>query len=259
MSSIFQLVSTIACDPHNLNLSWNSAANHGHPSPFILLPYHFDRLRSAAALHGWQDAISWASFQATCQHAIQQYDGPGKGGPFKLRLVLHRAGNIATTVTPISPRTADPMLAAHISPAMDRLPQALGDPITLFLDSVPTPSSLFTTTKTTNRSHYAAARARFGLPDVGGSADVLLWNTKGILTETSVRNVAFFRRCRWVTPHDSAGCLPGVTRRWLLEQGLVVADDQGLLTTDQVQEGELALVFNAVEGCRIAVTRLRKV
>ena len=151
------------------------------------------------------------------------------------------------------------MLAAHISPSMDHLPQALGDPITLFLDSVPTPSSLFTTTKTTNRTHYAAARARFGLPDVGGSADVLLWNTKGMLTETSVRNVAFFRRCRWVTPHDSTGCLPGVTRRWLLEQGLVVADDQGLLTTDRVQEGELVLIFNAVEGCRIAVARLRKV
>jgi hypothetical protein len=39
----------------------------------------------------------------------------------------------------------------------------------------------------------------------------------------------------------------------------VVADDQGLLTRDNVQEGELVLVFNAVEGCHLAITRLRKV
>jgi len=151
------------------------------------------------------------------------------------------------------------MLAAKISPATDRLPQSLGDPVVLLLDKVATPSSLFTATKTTHRSHYAAARARFGLPDGGGPADVLLWNAKGMITETSVRNMAFFRRGRWITPHDSTGCLPGVTRRWLLEQGRVVTDDQGLLTKDNVQEGELVLIFNAVEGCRIAVARLRKV
>lgn len=151
------------------------------------------------------------------------------------------------------------MLTSQITTATDRLPRCLGDPIILFLDKVDTPSSLFTATKTTYRSHYAAARARFGLPDTGGPADVVLWNTKGMITETSVRNLAFFRRGRWVTPHDSTGCLPGVTRRWLLEQGRVVTDDQGLLTRDNVKEGELVLIFNAVEGCRIAVARLRKV
>jgi 4-amino-4-deoxychorismate lyase len=250
----------------------------------MLLPYHFDRLRAAAALHGWQDAVaslSWAPFQLTCQRAIQAYDGPAKGGPLKvrpppcsstydkshnilpfllyqLRVVLHRAGTITTTVAPTSSMTADPMLASRISPATDCLPQSLGDPIVIFLDMVATPSSLFTATKTTHRSHYAAARARFGLPEVGGSADVLLWNTQGMITETPVRNVAFFRRGRWITPHDSTGCLPGVTRRWLLEQGRMVVDDQGFLTRNTAQEGELVLIFNAVEGCRIAVVRLRK-
>jgi 4-amino-4-deoxychorismate lyase len=150
------------------------------------------------------------------------------------------------------------MLACSISPTTDRLPQSLGDPISLFVDRVATPSSPFTATKTTHRGHYAAARARFGLPEVGGPADVLLWNTRGMITETPVRNVAFFRRGRWITPHESTGCLPGVTRRWLLEQGRVVIDDRGLLTRDNAQEGELVLIFNAVEGCRIAVARLRK-
>jgi 4-amino-4-deoxychorismate lyase len=80
-----------------------------------------------------------------------------------------------------------------------------------------------------------------------------------MITETSVRNVAFFRHGRWVTPHDSTGCLPGVMRRLLLEQRLVVTDDRGWLSRNDVREGELALVFNAVEGCRIAIAHLRKV
>jgi 4-amino-4-deoxychorismate lyase len=142
---------------------------------------------------------------------------------------------------------------------MDSLPPNLGDPIALFLDKISTPSSLFTATKTTNRGHYQAARARFGLPDAGGPADVILWNSKGMITETSVRNLAFFRHGRWITPHDSTGCLPGVMRRWLLERGLVVTDDQGWLKRDNVREGELVLIFNAVEGCRIAIAHLRKV
>ena len=150
------------------------------------------------------------------------------------------------------------MLAAHISPSTDRLSYSLGDPINLFLDATPTTPSLFTSTKTTHRTHYADARARLGLPDVGGSADVLLWNPKGMLMETSIRNFALFRRGRWLTPHDSTGCLHGVIRRWLLEQGLVTADNEALLHKNSLKDGELVLTFNAVEGCRIAVARIRR-
>ncbi|KAI0307954.1 aminotransferase [Multifurca ochricompacta] len=252
------LTSAIRYDSALLNFSWNSVVNDGQPSSFMLLRYHFDRLKAAAALHGWEESFTWPSFQHICQHAVDSYDGPAKGGPLKLRLLLHRTGTFATTVTPTHPLNTDPMLAAHISPSMDTLPQSLGDPINLFLDMAATTSSLFTITKTTYRTHYAAARARLGLPDVGGSADVLLWNTKGMLTETSVRNFALFRRGRWVTPHDSTGCLRGVTRRWLIEQGLVATDNEALLHKNTVQEGELVLIFNAVEGCRIAVTHLCK-
>lgn len=150
------------------------------------------------------------------------------------------------------------MLAAQISPSTDRLPHSLGDPINLFLDPAATTPSLFTSTKTTHRSHYTEARARLGLPETGGSADVLLWNTKGMLMETSIRNFALFRRGRWITPHDSTGCLHGVIRSWLLEQGLIMADNEALLHKNNLKDGELILTFNAVEGCRIAVARIRR-
>ena len=78
--SSFQLTSAVRYDPiHSLH----------QQSPFLLLPYHFDRLRAAAALHGWQDtlpSLSWPSFQSACHRAVQEYDGPGKGGPLKVRL-----------------------------------------------------------------------------------------------------------------------------------------------------------------------------
>ena len=86
---VYQLITSILHDPFCLNLPWNSVLNNGQPSPFLLLPYHFDRLRAAAAIHGWQDAvasISWDTFQLTCRHAIQAYDGPAKAGPLKVRL-----------------------------------------------------------------------------------------------------------------------------------------------------------------------------
>src|SRR6267154_5208476 len=80
--SSFQLTSAIRYDPIHSPVVLNHAQ-----SPFLLLPHHFDRLRAAAALHGWQDtsaSLSWSSFQSTCNRAVQDYNGPGKGGPLKV-------------------------------------------------------------------------------------------------------------------------------------------------------------------------------
>ncbi|KAH9004298.1 aminotransferase [Lactarius hatsudake] len=248
-SDSFDLLTAIRYDHALLLFPWNSAVNQGQPSPFLLLPYHFTRLEAAATLHGWRTPLSWTSFEHACHSAC---------GPLKLPLVLNRTGAITITPVPTHPLTGDPMLAAHISPLTDCLSHSLGEPITLFLDVAATPPSLFTSTKTTYRRHYTEARTRLGLPDTGGSADVILWNAKGMLMETSIRNFALFRRGQWVTPHDSTGCLHGVIRRWLLEQSLVKNDDHALLHKDNLQDGELVLTFNAVEGCRIAVARIRK-
>jgi hypothetical protein len=68
----------------------------------MLLPYHFDRLKAATALHGWQDlftSISWPSFQSTCHRAIQPYDTSAQGGPFKVSQTLAYF-SLATTLTP---------------------------------------------------------------------------------------------------------------------------------------------------------------
>lgn len=80
--------------------------------------------------------------------------------------------------------------------------------------------------------------------------------------ETTVRNVAFHRNGKWVTPHENTGCLTGVMRKWLIDHGRVTVDEEGLngkiLLKNKVVEDEMVLVFNAVEGCRLAVVKGQK-
>lgn len=83
-----------------------------------------------------------------------------------------------------------------------------------------------------------------------------------MVTETTVRNVAFFRGRKWVTPAEGTGCLTGVMRRWLIDSGKVVVDAEDarrkVLWKEKIKDGEMVLVFNAVEGCRLAVVKLKK-
>lgn len=76
--------------------------------------------------------------------------------------------------------------------------------------------SPFVCNKTTNRTLYD--RARSSVADVD---DVLLWNTRGELTESCIANLVVELDGERVTPPVSSGLLPGVLREHLLESGLV--------------------------------------
>jgi 4-amino-4-deoxychorismate lyase len=84
-SDSFDLLTAIRYDSSLLDYPWNSAVNHDQPSPFLLLPYHFSRLKASATLHGWRHPFTPPSeFQHSCQRAVESYNGPGKGGPLKV-------------------------------------------------------------------------------------------------------------------------------------------------------------------------------
>lgn len=91
-----------------------------------------------------------------------------------------------------------------------------------------------------------------GIPAIGlepgTPEDVVLYRSNGQVMETSIRNIAFWRGGRWVTPSLQAGCLPGVTRRLLVEEGKIAEGE--ILITD-LKVGEFFLLFNAVEGARL--------
>ena len=66
--------------------------------------------------------------------------------------------------------------------------------------------------------------------------------------ETTIFNVAFYRDSQWVTPTTTSGCLGGVVRRWLLENGRIREE---VLTRDMIYEREWVLLFNGVQGCQL--------
>lgn len=155
--------------------------------------------------------------------------------------MVSRDGSLSTVASP-----APPLRSTDV-----RVPPGSPDAIrTVYVDREPTPPSLFTRTKTTHRDMYNAARARFKLGPLptpaDANTDVLLHNPNGLVTETSIRNIAFRRGDRWVTPRTHSGCLPGVMRRLMLEDGRFVEGDIHL---EDICPGETVLTTNGMEGC----------
>jgi 4-amino-4-deoxychorismate lyase len=169
----------------------------------------------------------------------------------QIRLLLDRSGTLTALPYPALPFSSDPTALSLFNPDDDPLPV---DPlIAVYLDTQPTPSSIFTSTKTTSRAHYEQAQQRAGIlpSDLAYRSEVLLYNSHLHITEASIRNVAFWRNSAWVTPPASTGCLPGVVRRWLLENNRIVEADEGFLTTDSIHQGDWVLLTNSVLGCQL--------
>ncbi|KAI0361036.1 hypothetical protein OH77DRAFT_1392126 [Trametes cingulata] len=258
----FQLVSSTRYEPRFRDLAWNTDTNGAEPSPYLLLRYHYDRLLNAAKAHNWliPAELSVIHLERLCDSAITNGGCRPEmleGSCFRIRILLSPSGSISVTATPIAPLpVSDPAaLSLWLPTSCPQSTAPPSDPLIVHLDTVPTPSSAFTRTKTTLRDHYNAARARFNIPPppTPSHHEVLLFNENGHITETSIRNIAFARRSppSWVTPAASSGCLPGVMRRFLLEHGRIVECAEGELTRDSIHDGEYVLVFNGVEGCRV--------
>ena len=69
--------------------------------------------------------------------------------------------------------------------------------------------------------------------------------------ESSICNVAFYRHGSWVTPPLTVGCIAGVFRRWLLENGRIHEAGEHSLSLDTIKHNEWVLLFNGVMGCRL--------
>ena len=93
----YQLLTSTRYDPFLATLSWNN--DHDGPCPFFLLPYHFDRLISAAKTHKWDDTTSTTSasllsydyLKSICLDAIskeQQQNGSSSSSTAAFRVNL---------------------------------------------------------------------------------------------------------------------------------------------------------------------------
>ncbi len=180
-------------------------------SAFFLLDEHMDRLVSSAAYFGF------ACDRETIRAALIRDTTSLSKGLFKVRLLLDRGGCCTIQVGPAPvPRRS------RISLAREPVDE----------------SNPFLFHKTTNRSVYDQARA-----SRPGCDDVLLWNRKGELTETTVANVALRIGGAWLTPPVSSGLLGGTMRRHLLEGGVL---REQVLTIEDAARSEAIKLINSV-------------
>jgi len=146
-------------------------------------------------------------------------------GPAGVRLRLGRDGELAIDLSAL------PDSAGLVSLAVDDVP----------VDS----TSRWLFHKTTLREPYDSRRHRHPEAD-----DVVLVNEREELTETSRANLALRLDGHWWTPPTPSGCLPGVERGRLLEQGTIA---ERVLTLVDLSRAEEIAVLSSLRGWRSAV------
>ena len=141
--------------------------------------------------------------------------------PHRIRLVVSKNGALHCQAAPIDPAS---MSFADIT-----------------LASAPVDASdVFLYHKTTHRRTYEDALR--GRP---GSADVLLFNEAGQITESTVANVAFEIDGVLYTPPLHCGLLPGVYRAWLLDRRQV---QERVISIEQALRCPNVYLMNSVRG-----------
>lgn len=141
--------------------------------------------------------------------------------PHRVRMTVSRSGACecrATALPSPAPRFADLPLARH--------------PV----DS----SNVFLYHKTTHRRTYQDALA--ACPD---HSDVLLYNERGEVTESTIANVAMEIDGALCTPPLRCGLLPGTQRAELLDRGRL---QEGVLTLEDVRRARRLFLMNSLRG-----------
>jgi para-aminobenzoate synthetase/4-amino-4-deoxychorismate lyase len=186
---------------------------------YLWVEEHLDRMGESAAYFGfpWDRDAAFAALESAAA---------GLSVPTRVRFTWSRTGKAAIESTPLGPVDPDPLpLVVCTHPVSSR--------------------DVFLFHKTTNRRVYELRRDRY--PDV---SEVLMINERGEVTEATEWNVLVELDGEWWTPPLESGCLPGVHRRMLLEQGEV--RERVLRPDDLARAGEIVLV-NSVRGRRAAV------
>jgi para-aminobenzoate synthetase/4-amino-4-deoxychorismate lyase len=180
---------------------------------YFLLDEHLVRLRESARYFArpYDEDTARRALDAAVE---------GAQSPRRVRLLLGPGGALNAT---------------HEDLAMDDRPLR----VAMAKDPVDT-GDVFLYHKTTHRAVYEAARA--SRPDAG---DVILWNARGEVTESTIANVVVEIGGEKVTPPVSCGLLGGVMRARLLAEGAV---REGVVTVDALRRARRFWLVNSVRG-----------
>lgn len=189
-------------------------------SGFFLLEYHLERL---------SDSARYFHFSCDVQEIRSRLAGAVAQAKelLRVRLLLHRDGELSLTATPIPAEQPSAEL-----------------PKVLFSQQQVDPSNPHLFHKTTRRHLYEQER-RAALAQ--GCHEVLFTNTAGQVTEGAISNL-FIRKSGkdlLYTPPVASGLLAGTYRRMLLEQGRAV---ERILTVEDVRQAAAIYAANSVRG-----------
>ena len=140
----------------------------------------------------------------------------------RVRVLVSADGAVEVQVTEMSPPAANRVWNI----AIDTAPVSSEDEFLRF--------------KTTRRDRYEEALARH--PDAD---DVLLWNERGELTETTVANLVLDVDGAAVTPAESSGLLPGTLRAELLANRRI---REATLSVADLDRADSVWLINSVRG-----------
>ncbi len=186
-----------------------------------LLQEHLERLTDSARY------FDFACDPVHIEQDLQAATSELSGGPRRIRLLLAGDGKTTIEIRDLLPHDTEKILRVRLA----------RDPVD--------PRNPFLYHKTTQRDAYEKARSNAGECD-----DVLLWNTNGEITETSIANVVVRVDGGLYTPPVSCGLLNGTLRQSLLVQGKL---EERTIRIDELAEIDEFYLINSVRGWRPAV------
>ncbi|HQT92135.1 MAG TPA: aminodeoxychorismate synthase component I, partial [Candidatus Kryptobacter bacterium] len=184
---------------------------------YFLQEYHLLRLEQSAEYFGFKINVS---------RIRNQLNRVASGLPalsHRVRLLLSRAGSVEVKANPLIPAQSK-----------------FGD-ITIAKTPVDS-SDVFLYHKTTNRKTYEEV-----LKTSPSLDDVILFNEKGEVTETTIANIAVEIDGKMYTPPVSCGLLAGTYRAWLIEQKKVW---EKTVSLDELRWSAHVYLMNSVRGIR---------
>ncbi len=188
------------------------------PDRLVNLNAHLDRIAGSATYFGFR--FDPSEISAAVRSAVM-----GRLDPARVRVLLHRCGDVHVQVS--------------------NLPSARG-PVLLGLAAAPIDSrDVLLFHKHGDRQLYD--RHRLARPDCD---DVILWNERREVTESTIANVAVRLDGRWSTPPLSSGLLPGVQRARLIGAGRLT---ERVLSIDDVRGAQDIALINSLRGWRDAL------
>ncbi|MCX7852515.1 MAG: aminodeoxychorismate synthase component I [Caldilineales bacterium] len=182
---------------------------------YWLLDRHLQRLSESAVYFAVPLAIE------EVQAALTGLAASLPPQPHKVRLLVERDGRVRVEAAPLEPTPGRPLRVALAPEPVD-------------------PADPFLYHKTTRRRVYERALA--ARP---GCDDVLLWNTRGELTESTRANLVVCLGGRLYTPPVDCGLLPGTLRAALLDEGVI---HERVLTPADLSRSEKVWLINSVRG-----------